>query len=65
MGNLTAVTKATVHLALSKTEAEEIECSKHMSLDDDVSALVLISSGIELEGQQYVYALFVTLTADS
>ncbi|KAG1722257.1 hypothetical protein EDB19DRAFT_1835075 [Suillus lakei] len=43
------VTQAAVHLALSKTEAEEIECGEHMSLDDDVSPLVLISSGIELE----------------
>jgi hypothetical protein len=65
MGNLTAVTQAAVRLALSKTEAEEIERGEHMSLDDDVSPLVLISSGIELEGQQYAYALFVTLTADS
>ncbi|KAG1732422.1 uncharacterized protein EDB91DRAFT_1238762 [Suillus paluster] len=45
------VTQAAVHLALSKTEAEEIERGEHMSLDNDVSPLVLISSGIELEGQ--------------
>ncbi|KAG0700257.1 hypothetical protein DFH29DRAFT_1070211 [Suillus ampliporus] len=51
MGNLTAVTQAAMHLALLKTEAEEIERGEHMSLDDDVSPLVLISLGIELEGQ--------------
>ncbi|KAG2097772.1 uncharacterized protein F5147DRAFT_747450 [Suillus discolor] len=45
------VTQAAMHLALSKTEAEEIEHGEHMSLDDDVSPLVLISLGIELEGQ--------------
>jgi len=65
MGNLTAVTQTTVRLALSKTEAEDIEHGEHMSLDDDVSQLVPILSGIELEGQQCVYALFVTLTTDS
>ncbi|KAG1878448.1 hypothetical protein C8R48DRAFT_745161 [Suillus tomentosus] len=43
------VTQAAVHLALSKTEAEEIEHGEHMSLDDDVSPLVLVSLGIELE----------------
>ncbi|KAG2029346.1 hypothetical protein BDR03DRAFT_936849 [Suillus americanus] len=46
------VTQAAVRLALSKTEAEEIERGEHMSLDNDISPLVLISSGIELEGQQ-------------
>ncbi|KAG1894511.1 uncharacterized protein F5891DRAFT_1195210 [Suillus fuscotomentosus] len=64
MGNLTAVTQAAVRLALSKTEAKEIERGEHMSLDDDVLPLVLISSGIELESQQCVYALFA-LTAES
>ncbi|KAG1847185.1 hypothetical protein DFJ58DRAFT_717237 [Suillus subalutaceus] len=51
------VTQAAVRLALSKTEAEEIECGEHMSLDDNVSPLVLISSGIELEDTQKVKIL--------
>ncbi|KAG1887643.1 hypothetical protein F4604DRAFT_1674832 [Suillus subluteus] len=50
--NLTAVTQATVHLALSKAEAEEIEHGEHISLDDDISPSALISSGMELEDQQ-------------
>ncbi|KAG1717453.1 hypothetical protein EDD22DRAFT_983898 [Suillus occidentalis] len=48
----TTVTQATVCLALSKAEAEEIEHGEHISLDDDISPLVLISSGMELEDQQ-------------
>ncbi|KAG1896094.1 uncharacterized protein F5891DRAFT_983786 [Suillus fuscotomentosus] len=48
----TTVTQAAVRLALSKAEAEEIEHGGHISLDDDISPLVLISSGMELEDQQ-------------
>ncbi|KAG2047074.1 hypothetical protein BDR06DRAFT_985327 [Suillus hirtellus] len=48
----TTVTQATVCLALLKAEAEEIEHGGHISLDDDISPLVLISSGMELEDQQ-------------
>ncbi|KAG1901598.1 uncharacterized protein F5891DRAFT_1128045 [Suillus fuscotomentosus] len=48
----TTVTQAAMHLALLKAEAEEIECGEHISLDDDISPLVLISSGMELEDQQ-------------
>ncbi|KAG1814844.1 hypothetical protein EV424DRAFT_1473281 [Suillus variegatus] len=48
----TTVTQAAVRLALSKTEAEEIKHGRHISLDDDISPLVLISSGMELEDQQ-------------
>lgn len=54
MSNLRAVTQAAVRLALSKAEAEAIERGEHMSLDDDISPLVLISLGMELEDQQYV-----------
>lgn len=53
--NLTAVTQAAVRLALSKAEAEEIEHGVHISLDDDISPSVLISSGMELEDQQCVF----------
>ncbi|KAG1797309.1 uncharacterized protein HD556DRAFT_1431085 [Suillus plorans] len=48
----TTVTQAAVRLALSKAEAEEIEHGGHISLDDDISPSVLISSGMELEDQQ-------------
>ncbi|KAG1758273.1 hypothetical protein EDD22DRAFT_981491 [Suillus occidentalis] len=48
----TTVTQAAVRLALSKAEAEEIEHGVHISLDDDISPSVLISSGMELEDQQ-------------
>ncbi|KAG1765287.1 hypothetical protein EV702DRAFT_1182508 [Suillus placidus] len=48
----TTVTQAAVRLVLLKAEAKEIECGEHMSLDDDISPLVLILSGMELEEQQ-------------
>ncbi|KAG2338018.1 hypothetical protein BDR05DRAFT_978303 [Suillus weaverae] len=51
----TTVTQAAVRLALSKAEAEEIEHGEHISLDDDISPSVLISSGMELEDQQCVF----------
>ncbi|KAG2046999.1 hypothetical protein BDR06DRAFT_1014253 [Suillus hirtellus] len=47
----TTVTQAAVRLALSKAKAEEIEHGGHISLDDDISPSVLISSGMELEDQ--------------
>lgn len=48
----TAMTQATVHLALSMAEATEIERGNNVSLHDDISPSVLISSGLELEDQQ-------------
>ncbi|KAG2046734.1 hypothetical protein BDR06DRAFT_985459 [Suillus hirtellus] len=48
----TTVTQAAVCLALLKAKAEEIEHGRHISLDDDISPSVLISSGMELENQQ-------------
>ncbi|KAG1726203.1 hypothetical protein EDB19DRAFT_1914716 [Suillus lakei] len=38
--------------ALSKAEADNIECGMSMSLHDDISPLMLISSGLDLEDQQ-------------
>ncbi|KAG2060031.1 hypothetical protein BDR06DRAFT_979706 [Suillus hirtellus] len=46
------MTQAAVHLALSTAEATEIECGNDVSLHDDISPSVLISSGLELEDQQ-------------
>ncbi|KAG2033170.1 hypothetical protein BDR03DRAFT_1014535 [Suillus americanus] len=48
----TTMTQAVVCLSLSKAKAEEIKHGKHISLDNDISPLVLISSGMELEDQQ-------------
>lgn len=47
-----AMTQAAVRLALSMAEAAEIEHGNNMSLHDDISPSVLISSGLELEDQQ-------------
>ncbi|KAG2096706.1 uncharacterized protein F5147DRAFT_747542 [Suillus discolor] len=49
---LQAVTQASVRLALSKAESDEMECGTIMALHDDVSPSMLISSGLELEDQQ-------------
>lgn len=46
------MTQAAVRLALSMAEAAEIEHGNNMSLHDDISPSVLISSGLELEDQQ-------------
>ncbi|KAG1887397.1 uncharacterized protein F5891DRAFT_1132270 [Suillus fuscotomentosus] len=46
------MTQAAVRLALSMAEAAEIERGNNMSLHDDISPSVLISSGLELEDQQ-------------
>ncbi|KAG1744823.1 hypothetical protein EDB19DRAFT_1894525 [Suillus lakei] len=48
----TTMTQAAVRLALSTAEATEIERGNNMSLHDDISPSVLISSGLELEDQQ-------------
>ncbi|KAG2087448.1 uncharacterized protein F5147DRAFT_748526 [Suillus discolor] len=48
----TTMTQAAVRLALSMAEATEIERSNDVSLHDDISPSVLISSGLELEDQQ-------------
>jgi hypothetical protein len=47
-----AMTQAAVRLALSMAEATEIERGNNVSLHDDISPSVLISSGLELEDQQ-------------
>ncbi|KAG1885233.1 hypothetical protein F4604DRAFT_1918904 [Suillus subluteus] len=49
---MTTMTQAAVRLALSMAEAAEIEHGNNMSLHDDISPSVLISSGLELEDQQ-------------
>ncbi|KAG1726114.1 hypothetical protein EDB19DRAFT_1897694 [Suillus lakei] len=49
---MTTMTQAAVRLALSTAEATEIERGNNMSLHDDISPSVLISSGLELEDQQ-------------
>ncbi|KAG2126330.1 uncharacterized protein EDB93DRAFT_1243843 [Suillus bovinus] len=49
---LQAVTQASVCLALSKAESDEMECGTIMSLHDDISLSMLISSGLELKDQQ-------------
>ncbi|KAG0692187.1 hypothetical protein DFH29DRAFT_985899 [Suillus ampliporus] len=46
------MTQAAVRLALSMAEAAEIERGNNMSLHDDISPSVSISSGLELEDQQ-------------
>jgi len=53
------MTQAAVRLALSKAEAEEIERGNNISLHDDISPSMLISSGLELEDQQYVFMNYV------
>jgi hypothetical protein len=53
------MTQAAVRLALSKAEAEEIERGNNISLHDDISPSTLISSGLELEDQQYVFMNYV------
>ncbi|KAG1826111.1 uncharacterized protein BJ212DRAFT_1295373 [Suillus subaureus] len=47
------MTQAAMYLALSMAEAAEIEHGSNMSLHDDISPSVLISSGLELEDQQH------------
>ncbi|KAG2135246.1 hypothetical protein DEU56DRAFT_981136 [Suillus clintonianus] len=49
---VTAVSQASVRLALSKAEADDIERGTSMSLHDDISPSMLISSGLDLEDQQ-------------
>ncbi|KAG2738757.1 hypothetical protein P692DRAFT_20757584, partial [Suillus brevipes Sb2] len=49
---VTTVTQASVRLALSKAESDEMERGTIMSLHDDISPSMLISSGLELEDQQ-------------
>ncbi|KAG1728677.1 hypothetical protein EDB19DRAFT_1897378 [Suillus lakei] len=49
---MATMTQAAIHLALLIAEAAEIERGNNMSLHDDISPLVLISSGLELEDQQ-------------
>ncbi|KAG1903738.1 uncharacterized protein F5891DRAFT_947152 [Suillus fuscotomentosus] len=48
----TTMTQAAVRLALSTAEATEIERGNDVSLHDDISPSVLISSELELEDQQ-------------
>ncbi|KAG1746445.1 hypothetical protein EDB19DRAFT_1894208 [Suillus lakei] len=48
---VTTVSQASVRLALSKAEADELERGTSMSLHDDISPSMLISSGLELEDQ--------------
>ncbi|KAG1855222.1 hypothetical protein F4604DRAFT_1883241 [Suillus subluteus] len=50
---MTTMTQAAVPLALSMAEATEIERSNNVSLHDDILPSMLISSGLELEDQQY------------
>ncbi|KAG2114218.1 uncharacterized protein F5147DRAFT_743967 [Suillus discolor] len=50
---MTTMTQAAMRLALSMAEAAEIECDNNMSLHDDISPSVLISSGLELKDQQH------------
>jgi hypothetical protein len=45
---------AAVKLALLQQEAEEIQRGTAVALDETVSHSVLISTGLELEDQQYV-----------
>ncbi|KAG1888854.1 hypothetical protein F4604DRAFT_1877293 [Suillus subluteus] len=49
---MTTMTQAAVRLALSMAEATEIERGNNVSLHDDISPSVPISSGLELEDQQ-------------
>ncbi|KAG0703197.1 hypothetical protein DFH29DRAFT_981987 [Suillus ampliporus] len=50
---VTTISQASVQLALSKAEADEIERGTSMSLHNDISPSVLVLSGLELEDQQY------------
>ncbi|KAG1722798.1 uncharacterized protein EDB91DRAFT_1240183 [Suillus paluster] len=49
---VTAVSQASVRLASSKAEADDIEHGTSMSLHDDISPSMLILSGLDLEDQQ-------------
>ncbi|KAG1837617.1 hypothetical protein F4604DRAFT_1885698 [Suillus subluteus] len=51
---MTTMTQAAVPLALSMAEATEIERSNNVSLHDDILPSMLISSGLELEDQQWL-----------
>lgn len=46
------MSQASVRLALSKAEADDIEHGTSLSLHDDISPSMLISSGLDLEDQQ-------------
>ncbi|KAG1853639.1 hypothetical protein F4604DRAFT_1883371 [Suillus subluteus] len=59
---VTPETQATVQLELACIEATELESGTNISLHTDVSPSVLISSGIDLEEQQYIAALGVHAT---
>ncbi|KAG1872264.1 hypothetical protein F4604DRAFT_1881048 [Suillus subluteus] len=51
---VTTVSQASVRLALSKAEADEMERGTSMSLHDDISPSMLISSGLELKHQHHL-----------
>lgn len=46
-----------MRLELARIEAAELESGTNISLHADVSPSILISSGIDLEDQQYVASL--------
>lgn len=55
----TGVTQHGVRLALAQEDAANIEQEGAVTIHDDISPAMLITSGLELESQQYVFALIV------
>lgn len=51
------VTQAKIRLELAKEEAKLLQEGEDISLDSEVSPSVLISTGMDLEDQQYVNTL--------
>jgi hypothetical protein len=52
---ISVITLASVRLALAKEEEQSLQSGACISLHEDCSPSILISSGLELEEQQYIF----------
>lgn len=57
---ITVIMLASVRLALAKEEEIDIRSGACLALHEDCSPSVLISSGLELKEQQFVFSIFRT-----
>jgi hypothetical protein len=55
----TGVTQHSVRLALAQEDAANIEREGGVAIHDDISPAMLITSGLKLESQQYVFTSVV------
>jgi hypothetical protein len=52
MTSITGVTQHRVRLELAEEDAANLELDNAVVIHDDISPVMLVSSGIDLEGQQ-------------